>query len=340
MKHNIDKPEVEEMLSRYIDGEASDRERTEIKRLAANDEQFAERIVRTKQQRQLLANLPSENAPSWLVSDIKQTLERRLLLNEQPELTDDAAGLRHLVMRHFMTAAIITVLFGGLAFMVVQVLRPAAKDNSMAQIASMGQDKPPVKVQEKGPGRVVTTVYNDQVEVFSASLQLTCADAGDVNNHIGKVVNAYEMLDDTYKDTQGNMTHYYVTADIDEVRTLLAEISPIWGKCKQAKLTAFGRDDKGDVIIENATAAQTAAIFKPDKFDDRLDFARDFADFNAVIGTPERRDSFANRLAKRDGADALEPEKPRLTSGRKMPVKKSSKPKGERVSLKITVAGI
>ena len=36
------------------------------------------------------------------------------------------------------------------------------------------------------------------------------------------------------------------------------------------------------------------AIFKQNKLADRIDVARDFADFNAVVGTPEGRDSFAN----------------------------------------------
>ena len=46
--HNIDKPEIEDMLSRYIDGELSERERTELKRMAVNDDEFAARIVRAK----------------------------------------------------------------------------------------------------------------------------------------------------------------------------------------------------------------------------------------------------------------------------------------------------
>jgi hypothetical protein len=221
----------------------------------------------------------------------------------------------------------------------MQVLLPSRKTSSVP-IASMGAGGGTTKIVEKGRDRVVTSAYGNSVEVFSVSLELKSADSSDINNHISKIVYVSDMLDDTFKDKQDNVTYYYVTADIEKVRVLLEELSPVWSKCKQAKLTALGSEDKSDVVIENATAAQTLAIFKQDKLADRIDVARDFADFNAVVGTPEGRDSFANRLATRDRGGVIEPDKPGLTSGRKMPSNLLTKPEGERVSLKITVEGI
>ena len=140
--NNIDKPEVEDLLSRYVDGELSEREQTEVRRMAVNDAVFAERLVRMEKQRELLSNMPVESAPEGIANVVRGALERKYLLNETVAVADELAGARNLFARHFMTAAIIFVLFGGLVYMVLQEVKvvervSVVKDIIMEDILSL-----------------------------------------------------------------------------------------------------------------------------------------------------------------------------------------------------------
>lgn len=335
---NTDKPEFDEMLSRYIDGEASERERTEIKRLAANDAAFAEKLTRLKNQKSLLNNLPVTCAPSWLTEDIKLSLERNSLLNEQPTYIDEVAGHRNLMYKRVMTAAIILVLCGSLVFIIMQVFSPAtgSYDNRIAEIRPSTTDGEPVASADH-IDTVVKEAYRDQTPVFTASLNLTSGNPDGMNSYIGKVIYIYDLNENIFKDTKGDTTYYHVSADIDQVRNLLGELAVVWEECKDAKLTAFDPSGSDDVRIDSLSAAQLSAIFKQDTPSDRIEIARDFADFNSVVDTQNKRDSYARLVSNRNRPP--EPEKPQLTSGQKPEPSTDRQPAAEKINLTITVQG-
>ena len=335
---NIDTPEYEEMLSRYIDDRASERERTEVKRLAANDEAFAKRLTQMKNQKALLNNLPVSSAPAWLTEEIKLSLERKLLLNKQPDFTDEAAGHRNLLFKRFAAAAIILVLFGSLVYIVMQAFTPASdlyKDQTLARKF----DKPdPVEktLAKTHVDTVVKEAYKDQTPVFTASLDILSADPAGMNNYITKVAYIYDIEDNIFKDAQGDKTSYHVTANVDQVRSLVSELAAVWEECKNTKLTTYSISGQNDIVIDNISAAQISAIFKQDNLSDRISVARDFSDFNAVFGTHQKSDQYANRLADR-AISMPTPERPELTSGQKQPTNDTKQTNEEKINLTITI---
>ena len=334
---NIDKPEIEEMLSRYIDDEASERERTEIKRLIANDASFAEKLTRLKNQKALLNNMPVASAPDWLMGDIKLSLERKSLLNEQPTYIDEVAGHRNLLYKRAMTAAIILVLCGSLVVIIMQVFSPTGENyqNQLSVNKTLTPAASSEPAQPKRPDSVVTQAYKDQSPVFTASLQITSDNPEGMNSYISKVVYIYDMDKDVYKDAQGSTTYFHVASDIGKVRSLLNELAVVWEECKTTQLTAYGIAGRNDVIIDSVSAAQLAAIFKQNSPVDRFDVARDFADFNSIVGTQDKRDSYARILADRNSAP--DPERPELTSGQKTETTTDQPQTAEIINLTITV---
>ena len=306
--NSIDKPEVEDLLSRYVDGELSEREQTEVKRLAANDEVFAERLVRVKKQKELLANLAVESAPPGIPNIVRGALERKFLLNETVAVADEVAGARNLFARHFMTAAIIFVLFGGLLYMVLQVFVSPVEMSEVAVENSTGFENS--AVNRRAVVKPLSPVFDSKTPVFSSSLDLSGDDVISMNAFVSKAIFNTDLLDETFKNSHDGVTSYYITADIAKVRVLIDDLSGVWANCKEKTFTAHGVFPGNDVVVEKVTAAQVVAVFRQDEFLNRIEVARDFSDFNAVVGDLGREKRYALADDASETAEDFSPVKP------------------------------
>ncbi len=133
-KHNID-----ELLNGYVDGELSERKYTELKRMMQHDSELAARYSDLKKQKQLLNSMPVEKAPQGLLDEVISSLERKLILNEYSAASVESEGIKHLMFRRVLTAAVIMVLFGMLGGLIYNITSPAQITDT--KIAS-GQDEP------------------------------------------------------------------------------------------------------------------------------------------------------------------------------------------------------
>ena len=77
-------PNLDELLSSFMDGELSPRQRTEVQRMAAHDPAVARRLRQLQNCRTLFCSLPPAEAPGDMLEQIRQSLERKTLLQEQP----------------------------------------------------------------------------------------------------------------------------------------------------------------------------------------------------------------------------------------------------------------
>ena len=85
-------PNLDELLSSFMDGELSPRQRTEVQRMATHDPQVARRLQQLQNCRSLFCSLPVAKAPSDLLEQIKISLERHSLLQEQPSVRGRSVG--------------------------------------------------------------------------------------------------------------------------------------------------------------------------------------------------------------------------------------------------------
>ena len=79
-------PNRDELLNCFVDGELSPRQRTEIKRLAANDPEIAGKIKQIETVRNLLRSLPREDPPGEVAENVRVLLERQM--HDEEEDTD------------------------------------------------------------------------------------------------------------------------------------------------------------------------------------------------------------------------------------------------------------
>ena len=98
------KPDIDELLNGFIDGELSSRQQTEVQRLIANDTQVQQRLKQLKKTKLLVGSLPFVEAPSDTFELVTTSLERRTLLDEQPTSIDQYAGARQPENTHQTTA--------------------------------------------------------------------------------------------------------------------------------------------------------------------------------------------------------------------------------------------
>ncbi|HEG43853.1 MAG TPA: hypothetical protein ENH94_07390, partial [Phycisphaerales bacterium] len=192
------KLEIDELLSGYIDGELSQRQRTEVKRLIQHDSELSQRLNQLKRQKQLLGALPIVPAPEGLLDDVKVALERKSILNERPAYHDDSAGVRHLMFRKFLTAAaMFLVPIGILAWVVLNIVMPLDSDGDKPffvkpTLPAIFAPKPEVRDVSQ-PGHLAVA----QLPPFESHLDLTSDQAIALNNFIEKTVYNNGLRDST-----------------------------------------------------------------------------------------------------------------------------------------------
>lgn len=324
-KHNID-----ELLNGYVDGELSERKYTELKRMMLHDPEMAARFSELKKQRQLLNAMSVEKAPQGLLDGVVGSLERKLILNEYSAASVESEGIKHLMFRRALTAAVIMMLFGGLGGIIYQIVSPVQPtgNNPVAVVQAVDEDDLIYGVIL--PVDKVDSIAVD-TPVFRASLNLETEDAISMNFFIKKLVFTHNLNDFVDPpENEGTSSTIRFACGIDSIVDLLADLQVEWGRCRQASLSVYDHAQAKMIVIENISAKQLMDVFTEDKFYTRMQIANDYAAFNGL-------NSYGNTmLAAEDRAV-----KPVYTSVSAADKKSKNRIEGgEKISLVITVTGL
>ena len=92
--------------------------------MTAHDPAVARRLRQLQDCRTLFCSLPPAEAPGDMLEQIRQSLEPKTLLQEQPVVTRRTTGVIHLVFRKFVAAAAMIALLAVLGAVVYQVVAP------------------------------------------------------------------------------------------------------------------------------------------------------------------------------------------------------------------------
>lgn len=331
--------DIDELLSCYIDGELSERELTEVKRLMQHDKSIAGRLGRLQKQKQLLNNLPVASAPEGLLEDIKASLKPKPILKRYLADADESAGARHLLFRRVLTAAAMFMLVGILAVVVFNVIMP---DGGLREPVA-------IKPADSSPGAggaKEAIVESTAVEggatpdsyPFRAALELASYDSIAVNGFIAKAIYSNSLVDNTIPKREATLSTYHITCTTSQIVALFADLEAVWDKCGKTSLTIYAEDQDSNIMINNITSAQAIAVFAQEKPDERTELARNFADFNALIRDQLDGSDFALSRDEEQFVPTL-PIKPELTRPEE-PVRRDQPQTGGSVNLIITVTGL
>jgi hypothetical protein len=257
-------PNLDELLSSFVDGELSARQKTEVQRMAARDPEVDRRLRQLQNCKTLFSSLPPAQSPPDLLEQVRQSMERRLLLQEQPVFGRRAAGTWHLVFRKLVSAAAMIALLGILGAVVYQIVGPV----SNVGMPPVGLGTGPVAVAERGvSGRLeLQTAALVQAE---ASLRQAIEDNG-----LAKFVQI---------DTNGDRQVYRLVSTREGAHRLLASLSGIWPNFGSAALhVERPGDPTAAVLVEAVTPEQAVSIVACDSTESALRTAETYALMNGL----------------------------------------------------------
>lgn len=299
----MNKSEINELLSSYIDDELSERHQNEVKRLIQNDEKVAEQLVHLRKQKELLAALPIVSAPKKMIADIKASIAMEQILTKQTQTKSVARGEKELFGRRMLTiAAMLLIPVSILAWVVYTIVKPVSETGVTLPMATK-----PVETHDK----VLAVSFP-----LSATLYLNTPQMTSMTDFINKAIYKNSLVNYTRSSNFSDMgITYTINGNRQRILALLREITTVWDKCEQTAMTVHGTTVSSNVRVDQITPDQILALYQADVFSDPMVLARDFDRMNRLIrsvpdyGTNETA-SYRNYIAM---APAI-PVKPELTS--------------------------
>jgi hypothetical protein len=278
-------PNLDELLSRFMDGELSPRQRTEVQRMAAHDPQVARRLRQLQNTRSLFCSLPVAKAPSDLLEQIKVSLERHTLLQEQPMRGRRSAGVWHLALRRLVSAAAVLVLMGVLGVVVYQIVSPVPPGEAGSQVAKEPVRSVPVRAYPEMPDAVTAggpVLAAD--EGFTGQLELRTARLVQMDTFVARAVENSGLSGRIEPDIMvGNQRVYRIVGSRESVNRLVVALSGQWRNFDSAALRVDRPEGAGaPVIVEAITPDQTAGIVTQNSTTASLNAAAAYAVMNRM----------------------------------------------------------
>lgn len=272
-------PNLDELLCSFMDGELSPRQRTEVQRMAARDPQVGRRLRQLQNCRTLFTALPQVEAPGDMMEQIRLSLERRTLLQEQPAAPRRSAGALHLVFRKFVAAAAMFALLGVLGVVVYQIVAPVAAPDTPPFATDTPRSRP------VGPDRTVVPSAVVADAGFSGRLELRTASFASMDAFIRRAVENSALSDSAESGLAGDGRSYHIVGTRESINRLVASLGSAWQSARAATLYV---DRPGDsaapVAVEAVTPDQTFSIIARNSTEASIEAAEAFAVMNDLAG--------------------------------------------------------
>jgi hypothetical protein len=240
---------IDELLNSYIDGELTERQQIEVRRLISHDAQAAERLSRLERCRMLVTSLPRAGAPADTLARVKAALQTRRLMHEQTSVIEQRRGAIHLFARKVLTAAAMLGLVGILAVVVYTILAPVE-----APITWVATKDAPVP--------------------FYASLELEPSSSAAVSAFQRAVMD--NGLSDCFTPAmEGSKSIYTLTCSREDLNALLGDLTDSWDRFDSRTLSVETDRFAERVTIRSVSLRQIAEIVNQNSLDDRLALARE-----------------------------------------------------------------
>jgi hypothetical protein len=273
-------PNLDELLSSFVDGELSDRQKTEVQRMAARDPEVGRRLRQLQNCRALFSSLPPAQSPPDLLEQVRQSLERRLLLQEQPVFGRRAAGSWHLVFRKLVSAAAMIALLGILGVVVYQIVGPAS---NVATPPTAGPVADSTSAQPRFGPEVVAPPALAAQRGFSGRLELQTAALVPAEASLRQAIEDNGLTPFVQVDTSGSRQVYRLVSTREGANRLLASLSGIWSNFSSASLHVERPGDPTvSVVVESVTLEQAVSIVTCNDTEASLRAAESYALMNSL----------------------------------------------------------
>ncbi|MHC4664961.1 MAG: anti-sigma factor family protein [Planctomycetota bacterium] len=257
MKEN---PNIDELLNGFVDGELTERQQIEVRRLVSHDEQAARRLRELQKCKMLVSSLPVAEAPPEMLEQVKASLSRETLVLQEPSGFDRREGFRHLAARRILAAAAMIGLVAVLATVVYTIVSPE------------GSTTPPE------PVHTVATAP----PVFYGTLKLKPANFMAVNGAINRAIEHNGLSDYLAPETGADTGVYTFSCDRESLKRLLADLRNIWERLDSAALVVETDRFGQQVLVDAVTVEQIGELVNKDSLEERVKAANGFAVSNRI----------------------------------------------------------
>jgi len=341
-----DKNKLDELLNAYMDGQLTERHRTEVKRLLQHDREIAARLTELRKVRSLLAAIPAAEAPHDLVENIKTKIEQRSFTRPGTDYLDKSEGARQLLWRRAISIAAIVTLAVALAAIVYNIVGPqhSKEENIVSEnwihkeipmpesvtnklAANTPADNKP-SVQASATAAIQKAPLPEQ---FTGRLELNTVFFTGVDAFIkhALVENGITLI--VLPVAQSEKGVYSLSCSRNTAELFITDLATIWDRFDSTTLLVDTGRPGEDVVVANVTAKQINQIIAQTDVAKSIQLAKDTAAFNSVT-----RNLTNTMLAAAAEVNSLTIPKPVLTSGDKTP-KKSDGGNTETIKLVIQI---
>ncbi|MEN6576497.1 MAG: hypothetical protein ABFD90_09150 [Phycisphaerales bacterium] len=259
-------PNLDELLSSFMDGELSPRQRTEVQRMAAHDPAVAKRLRQLQNCKALFCALPPAEAPGDMLEQIKQSLERKTLLQEHPVSRRRAAGVMQLVFRKFVAAAAMIALVAVLGAVVYQIVSPVS-DVQPPFVATQTNPPQPVPEDIGGPAPAI-------LAAFSGRLELRTAAFGSTDTFVRREIQTCGLTNLAEAGMANDQRVYRVAGSREGINRLIASLGGVWQDFDSASLRVDPVEGTADpVLVESVTPDQVAAVVAGNSYETAAAYA-------------------------------------------------------------------
>ena len=223
---------IDELLNSFIDGELTERQKTEAQRLISHNPEIEKRYQQLQKCRMLVACLPCDEAPADTAEQVRATLERKALLAEQHIAISERKGTRQLMLRKVLTAAAMIGLVAVLGVVVYTIITPDSAQPAMA--------------------------FKGRLELKTKNPLLT-------NAVIDKIIRDNGLSDSATAKRQDDKKIYTLTCGRENLSTFLAKLGGSWERFDSATLYVETQTPQEHVIVTDVDAKQIVDLITPPK---------------------------------------------------------------------------
>ena len=276
------KIDTDELLTLYLDGEASVRQQTELKRLMLHDPSVADKLNALQQQQRLLNALPVESAPESLIDDIRTAMERKLILGDSEQAVAAGSGSSHLMMRRLLTAAAMLLIpLGLLSAVVYQIVKPAP--TGQVEYISAGERIAAANPDAATPPAAAAGLLTQLP--FNGVLILTTDEYMTVSNQVEKAIFAQGLISHTLPNRTADVTSFHITASPKMIADLIDSLGDARGRCSAVMLEVAGGTDGQTVKIAEPQNRQIKTLVYEDNAKMLSHLAGRYATANLKVDT-------------------------------------------------------
>ncbi len=337
---------IDELLNSFLDGEATERERTEVERLLTHNAKVAKRLAELEKCRMLVGSLPYAEAPAEILEKIKESVGNMPARTFESEAFDQRKGAKHLLVRQMVSAAAMVALVAVLGMVIYTIVRPERVGER--PMAATDDLRLPAKKIEVGPGgasqRFVASAEKPSEGIrknlggFSCRLELKTKALIAADAFVSRAIEDSGLTQYGVSKRDGAERVYTVAGSREAVKLLLGDLGNIWGRFDSASLLVETGQAGERVVVDNVKTEQISEILKQEDSEARIRVAKDIAAINRIEKHLPGEEMFAAIDYEKD--DLITIPKPVLTSSEKPIAKPASGAEGgQKVLLTIVVAG-